>query len=140
MIQIVHTGVVPDALDVASICATVEDDRCGAVVSFVGVVRNHDAGMDVTAIDYSAHPLAATILQDLAEAAAHDQGVHRVEAWHRTGHLRVGEAAMVVVIGAEHRGQAFGAASALVDTVKLRLPVWKSQTLQDGSHVWAGLG
>lgn len=139
MVRTVHSGVVPEPLDAAKLYACAADERCGAVVSFVGVVRNHDAGLPVTAVDYSAHPQAASILRELAESALRTPGVHRVEAWHRVGHLEVGETAMVVVVAAEHRAEAFGATSALVDSVKLRLPVWKSQTLQDGSHVWTGL-
>ncbi|SES03320.1 molybdopterin synthase catalytic subunit [Propionibacterium cyclohexanicum] len=139
MTQPVRSGIAHDPLDVAQICASAQDARCGAVVSFVGVVRNHDAGQRIVAIDYSAHPQAPVILQELAESAVHARGVHRVEAWHRVGHLMVGEAAMVVVVAAEHRAEAFATTSALVDSVKLRLPVWKSQTLEDGSHVWTGL-
>ena len=139
MSHAVHTVISPDVLDPLGICAAVEDARCGAVVSFLGVVRDHDAGLDITSIDYSAHPRSSAILQDIAENIVRRQGVHRVEAWHRLGHLTVGEAALVVAVGAEHRDQAFAAAAALVDEIKTRLPVWKSQELSDGYHVWSGL-
>lgn len=126
-------------LSVAGIAARVGDDRSGAVVTFTGVVRNHDAGQPVTAIDYSAHPQAGSILAGLVEQYARRDGVHGVAAAHRVGHLEVGDLAMVIAVSAEHRGEAFAAASGLVDAVKAGVPVWKCQWLADGSHEWSGL-
>ncbi|MCI1749520.1 MAG: molybdenum cofactor biosynthesis protein MoaE [Acidipropionibacterium sp.] len=128
-----------EPLSADEIAATVADERCGAVVTFTGVVRNHDAGKAVTAIDYSAHPQAGRLLSGLVEEWAARPGVHRAAAVHRIGHLEVGDLAMVVAVSAEHRGEAFAAASGLVDAVKARVPVWKCQWLADGSHEWAGL-
>lgn len=135
----VATGIKDAPLDPESIERAVDDPRCGAVVRFEGVVRNHDAGDDVTGIDYSAHPLAEGILAEIAAGIASRDSVHAVEAHHRVGHLDVGDVAMVVVVSAEHRAEAFAAASDLVDEVKARLPVWKKQFLADGTHAWSGL-
>ena len=66
-------------------------------------------------------------------------GVHRIVAWHRVGYLEIGEDAMVVVVAAEHRAQAFRAVEAIVEDVKAKLPIWKKQELTDGSHNWSGL-
>ena len=66
-------------------------------------------------------------------------GVHRIVAWHRVGHLAIGEDAMVVAVAAEHRAQAFRAVESIVEDVKAKLPVWKKQELTDGSHSWSGL-
>lgn len=134
-----HAHISGEPLSVDDIAAQVADDRCGAVVTFTGVVRNHDAGNAVAAIDYSAHPQAERLLSGLVEDASARPGVHRVAAVHRVGHLEVGDLAMVVAVSAEHRGQAFAAASDLVDAVKARVPVWKCQWLADGSHQWTGL-
>lgn len=135
----IRSGIVETPLDLEQIIAQLTDVRCGGVVTFCGVVRNHDAGRDVTAIDYCAHPSAEAQLRDLAEQATLRHGVHTVAAWHRVGHIVVGETAMVVVVAAEHRSQAFTAAQALVDEIKATVPVWKCQILADGSRSWTGL-
>ncbi|EPH02974.1 hypothetical protein HMPREF1531_02292 [Propionibacterium sp. oral taxon 192 str. F0372] len=135
----VRTAVVETPLDAAAITANIENPRCGAVVTFCGVVRNHDAGLDVIAIDYSAHPSAGPIMKDIADRVVQDHGVHAIEAWHRVGRLTVGEVAMVVAAAAEHRAQAFAAVQSLVDEVKTSVPVWKCQILSDDSRRWSGL-
>lgn len=130
---IVDTPLVPDQRTAGG------DDRCGAVVDFVGVVRERDAGRRVAAIDYSAHPSATGTLRAVAERFARSPGVHAVRVWHRTGRLVVGDVVMVVSVAAEHRAQAFGAAQAIVDAVKAQVPVWKRQEFADGTHAWSGL-
>lgn len=136
---IIHTGVVEEELDIAAITAAVDDPRCGGVVTFLGVVRNHDAGMDVHAIDYSAHPLAAQTLQEIAEEAARTYPVGRIEAWHRIGRLHVGDAAIVIAVSAAHRAEAYEANRMIIEAVKKRLQIWKRQELTDGSQHWSGL-
>lgn len=135
----VSSGITTDVLDAEAISAQVANDLSGAVVTFLGVVRNHDAGKSITSIDYTAHPKAAEILQHCVERRLHDDGVHAISAWHRIGRLQVGDAAMVVAVAAEHRGQAFDTTSRLVDAIKAELPVWKCQYLPDGSHSWSGI-
>lgn len=139
MTRTVRAVITDEPLDAAAICAATRDELCGAVASFVGVVRNHDGGAGVESIDYSAHPLAEETLRVIAESLTDRPGVHRIEAWHRVGHLEIGDEAMVVAVGAEHRAQAFGACEALVEEVKARLPIWKKQYRTDGSHEWSGL-
>ena len=131
MINVVHTGIVSAPLDAAAIHAAVHDERCGATAVFLGTIRERTGSVPVVALEYT--------LRDIAEGLTRRQGVHRIEAWHRTGRLQVGEVAMVVAVAAEHRSQAFAAAQALVDEVKARLPVWKKQIHADGTHSWSGL-
>lgn len=134
-----YSQITQEPLTAEDVAARVGDRRSGAVVAFVGVVRNHDAGRSVTSIDYSAHPQAARLLAGLVEEFSARPGVHGAAAAHRVGHLEVGEAAMVVAVSAEHRLEAFEAAADLVDAVKARVPIWKCQWLADGSHSWSGL-
>lgn len=139
MINVVHTGIVSAPLDAAAIHAAVHDERCGATAVFLGTIGERTGSVPVVALEYTAHPSAPNILRDIAEGLTRRQGVHRIEAWHRTGRLQVGEVAMIVAVAAEHRSQAFAAAQALVDEVKARLPVWKKQIHADGTHSWSGL-
>ncbi|MCV7227605.1 molybdenum cofactor biosynthesis protein MoaE [Mycolicibacterium komossense] len=117
--------------------ALVAHEAAGAVVGFAGVVRDHDGGRSVLRLEYSAHPLAEqTLAEVLAEVAAGAHGVRAIAASHRIGHLRIGDAALVAAVAADHRGAAFETCARLVDAVKARLPVWKHQFFADGTDEW----
>ena len=133
------TGITDEPLDTGALIDSARRDTCGAVASFVGVVRNHDGGERVDAIEYSSHPSSQQILRDIVMEFKDRPGVHCIVAWHRVGHLENGEDAMVVAVAAEHRAQAFRAVEAIVEDVKAKLPIWKKQELTDGSHNWSGL-
>ena len=135
----IATGITDEPLDTGALINSARRDTCGAVASFVGVVRNHDGGESVDAIEYSSHPSSQQILRDIAVEFKDRPGVHRIVAWHRVGRLGIGEDAMVVAVAAEHRAQAFRAVEAIVEDVKAKLPIWKKQELTDGSHNWSGL-
>ena len=135
----IATGITDVPLDTGALIDSARRDTCGAVASFVGVVRNHDGGESVDAIEYSSHPSSQQILRDIAVEFKDRPGVHRIVAWHRVGRLGIGEDAMVVAVAAEHRAQAFRAVEAIVEDVKAKLPIWKKQELTDGSHNWSGL-
>jgi molybdopterin synthase catalytic subunit len=111
----------------------------GAVVGFVGAVRDHDGGRSVTRLEYSAHPSAAQVLAEVAaEIASGSSGVRAIAVSHRIGTLEIGDAALVAAVAADHRAAAFATCALLVDTVKARLPVWKHQLFADGSDEWVG--
>ncbi len=134
--RVVLVRVAADVLEVESLARAVEAPAAGAVVTFAGVVRDHDHGRAVTGIEYVAHPAADRVLGEVAAAVAAAHPVDALAVAHRLGHLAVGDAALVVAVAAAHRGEAFAAASALVDEVKHRLPVWKHQLLADGTDEW----
>ncbi|BCI55227.1 molybdenum cofactor biosynthesis protein MoaE [Mycolicibacterium litorale] len=115
----------------------VAHESAGAVVSFAGVVRDHDGGRGVTRLEYSAHPSAAQVLAEVAaDIAAASQGVRAIAVSHRVGPLEIGDAALVAAVAADHRRAAFDTCSRLVDAVKDRIPVWKHQFFGDGSEEW----
>ena len=127
------------AIDLAEHEALVGHRAAGAVVSFAGVVRDHDGGRSVTRLDYSAHPTADQVLRAVAdEVAAACPGVRAIAVSHRIGTLQIGDAALVAAVSADHRGTAFAACALLVDTVKERIPVWKHQYFADGTDEWVG--
>ena len=130
----IATGITEEPLETGALIDSARRDTCGAVASFIGVVRNHDGGESVDAIEYSSHPSSQQILRDIVMEFKDRPGVHRIVAWHRVGHLEIGEDAMVVAVAAEHR-----AVEAIVEDVKAKLPIWKKQELTDGSHNWSGL-
>ena len=111
----------------------------GAVVGFVGMIRDHDHGRQVTRLEYSAHPSAPQVMAEvLAEIAEQAVGVRALAASHRIGVLHIGDAALVAAVAADHRREAFEACALLVDTIKERLPVWKHQFFADDTEEWVG--
>ncbi len=111
----------------------------GAIVGFVGMIRDHDEGHRVLRLEYSGHPSAAQVMADVvAEVAEGSAGVRAIAASHRIGALHIGEAALVAAVAADHRQEAFVTCAQLVDTIKARLPVWKHQFFDDGTDEWVG--
>jgi molybdopterin synthase catalytic subunit len=127
-----------DPIDTGAVEDFVMDAGSGALVTFRGVVRNHDHGLAVSALEYSAHPDAARFLTECCETIAAETGL-RVAAAHRVGPLVVGDVALVAAVAAAHRGEAFAACERLVDLIKLTVPIWKRQHLADGVTEWVGL-
>ena len=125
-------------LDRAAIEAFVRTAGDGAVVTFEGVIRDHDHGAGVSALDYEAHPDAAAFLREVCAEIAAESGL-RVAAAHRIGHLVVGDVALIASVAAPHRADAFAACARLVDLIKERVPIWKRQHLEDGVSEWVGL-
>jgi molybdopterin synthase catalytic subunit len=125
-------------LDVAEVIASLDDDSSGGLTLFVGRVRDHDHGLDVTGLEYSAHPTALGALRRVCEDVAQRYDVQGVAAVHRVGRLEIGDLAVVVATTAAHRGDAFQASRALIDTLKAEVPIWKHQRFADGREEWVG--
>lgn len=124
------------ALDLSAHEQAVADPRAGAVVSFQGVVRDHDHGRGVTLLEYEGHPSAADVLRAVAEEIAADPDVYAVAVSHRIGVLQIGDVALVAAVSTAHRAAAFAACGRLVDEAKARLPIWKRQVFTDGTDEW----
>ena len=128
--------VVDEPLSIAAHEDAVADKRAGAVVSFAGVVRDHDGGRSVTELEYVGHPSAEQVIVELAQEFAARPGLTAVAVSHRTGLLGIGDVALACAVSAPHRGEAFTACAELVDEVKERLPIWKRQVFTDGEEEW----
>ena len=125
-------------LDAAEVLDSLGEDEAGGVTLFVGRVRDHDGGKGVRGLDYSAHPTALDRLSAVCDRVAEEHDVTGVAAVHRVGHLDIGDIAVIVATSAAHRGQAFDASRALIDTLKAEVPIWKHQSFTDGSEEWVG--
>jgi molybdopterin synthase catalytic subunit len=134
--RIALVAVVDAPLDLAAHEAAVADPRAGAVVSFQGVVRDHDHGRGVRELDYEGHPSAADVLAEVAAEIAADPDVIAVAVSHRVGKLAIGDVAIVASVSTAHRAEAFRACARLVDEAKARLPIWKRQVFADGAEEW----
>jgi molybdopterin synthase catalytic subunit len=123
-------------LDVAAHERAVAGPAAGAVVSFAGVVRDHDGGRSVTLLEYEGHPSAPAVLAEVAAEIAAEPHVRAVAVSHRIGVLQIGDVALAAAVATAHRAEAFDACARLVDEVKARLPVWKRQVFADGAEEW----
>ena len=117
--------------------ALVTEPRVGAVVTFAGVVRDNNLGRPVGYLEYEAYPeMAETKMrQVVSEARERWPEIQGVAVVHRTGHLEIGEMAVLVAVGAPHRGDgAFEAARYIIDRTKEIVPIWKKEGWADGEE------
>ena len=115
--------------------------NAGAVVSFLGIVRDHAEGRDgVTSLTYEAYESEASkvMTEIVAEARTRWGDLARVALLHRTGNITLSDASVAVVVSSPHRADAFDAARFCIDTLKESVPIWKQEHWAGGSH-W-GLG
>lgn len=136
------TGLVHGPLDVEGTLAHIGAPDVGALVSFLGTVRDHAEGLDgVVRLEYSAYePMAERELAVIADEvrAAHPD-VRGLALLHALGALDVGAHTILVAASAPHRTEAFAACSAALEAVKARVPVFKREVTADGAHRWVGL-
>lgn len=113
------------------------DPRAGALVSFEGLVRNHNEGQAVASLEYECcEELAlAEAARIFAEARA-SFAVYEIVCVHRTGPLQIGEIAVWTGVCAAHRDAAFVACRYVIDQLKLRLPIWKKEHYLSGASEW----
>ncbi len=140
MTEVLRATVSDRPLSVDEHAKLVEHAAAGAVVTFAGVVRDHDHGRPVRALEYVGHPTAGAVVAEVvADVVGRFDGVRAVAVSHRVGPLAIGDVALACAVSAEHRGEAFAVCSELVDEVKRRLPVWKRQVFTDGTDEWVNM-
>lgn len=118
--------------------AAVMSPETGGVALFIGTVRNHNQGQDVSLLEYQAYAaMAEKELADIADEIERELPGTRLACLHRTGALRVGDIAVICAAGAPHRGEAFTACRELIDRLKSRVPIWKREHGDQGPY-WIG--
>lgn len=125
-----------EPLSIDEVRAAAADPAAGAIVLFLGTVRDHDHGRGVAGLSYSGHPSAAAELSRVAEKIAASHPVSAIAVTHRLGDLRLGDLAVVAAVSAAHRGEAFAACEALIDELKATVPIWKHQFFDGGESEW----
>lgn len=125
-----------DPIDEHAVASQIEADGAGAIVTFVGRVRAHSRGRDVTKLEYEAYPeMAETVFAQIADEIRARGGIIDVAIHHRVGTLRVGEVSVVIAVSAAHRSPAFDACHYAIDRLKQIAPIWKKEHSSDGA-VW----
>lgn len=126
-------------LDLLTLREAAGDPHAGAVVVFEGTVRNHHLGRAVLRLEYEAHtPVAEKEGRRIVEEALERFNLDHAAAVHRLGELQVGESAVITIVSAPHRAEAFEACRYLIDEIKHRVPIWKKEYYADGSSEWVG--
>lgn len=125
-----------ERLDVEPIAALVASPSCGAVATFVGLVRDNNVGRRVLWLDYEAYePLARSTFERIgAEALQHWPSVG-LAIHHRVGRIAIGDASVVIAAAAPHRADAFAACRYAIERVKQIAPVWKHEHFE-GGEAW----
>src|SRR5262249_5526867 len=126
-----------EPIDYHALTEQVRRPGCGAVVTFLGTVRDLTDGKVTTALDYEAYPGMAE--KKMAEIEADTRSrwpVGDVAMIHRLGRLEVGEVSVAVAVSCPHRGQAFEACRHAIDRLKELVPIWKKENWADGTTEW----
>ena len=129
-----------DTIDQTKIFDQVKDDSCGAIVSFTGVVRDHNSKEIVEGIFYDAYDeMVEEILQNIEKEVFKNWNIKKFIAVHRTGYLQVGEISVMVVVSSEHRKEAFEACIYGIENIKKRCPIWKKEKTPFGNEWIEGM-
>ena len=137
----IHVDVAVESLDVEALRGELDLSGCGSVVSFVGVTRDMDDGVEVERLEFDAwEEQLPTILHQLGEQACVQFGVHSVAMAHRTGVVLAGEPIVAIHVASPHRAEGFAACEWLIDEMKAQAPLWKREVRVDGAVWKAGLG
>jgi molybdopterin synthase catalytic subunit len=125
--------VVEDDVSVDGVVARLADPANGAVVTFVGVVRDETDGRKVLYLEYEAYPEMAvqTLRQVAGEVQERWPDIREVAIVHRVGRLQVGETAVIIALSAAHRCHMFDALHYAIDRLKEIVPIWKKEVWAD---------
>jgi molybdopterin synthase catalytic subunit len=124
-------------IDTAALLHYVSSPRAGAVVLFLGTVREFTGGRRTVALDYECYPeMAEKKLAELRDEARRRWPLVACAIVHRLGHLELGEASVAVATSAPHRDDALAAGKWLIDTLKEVVPIWKQENWEDGTKEW----
>lgn len=128
-------------IDSAALIEFVTTPQAGAVLLFLGTVRELTQGKQTVALDYDAYPeMALQQMQRLVDEAAERWPLQRVAIVHRLGRLELAEASVAIALSTPHRKEGFAAGQFLIDELKVRVPVWKQENWADGSTEWVHPG
>lgn len=124
-------------IDFTSLTESVRSDHAGAVVLFLGTVREFTGEAHTAWLEYEAFPeMAIAAMERLEVEARKKYAVVELAISHRYGRLELGDIAVAVAVSSPHRAQAFEAGRWLIDTLKEHVPIWKKEHYADGATEW----
>jgi len=111
----------------------------GAIVTFVGTVRDNSEGKGVLYLEYEAYrEMAKKKLKEISLEIQNRWGISDVHIVHRVGRIEPGDTVIVIGVGSAHRLEAFQACQYAIDRIKEIVPIWKKEFYEDGSSTWIG--
>jgi len=127
--------IVESPIDAAEVLRLVSGPEVGGIASFVGTVRDTNAGKRVSAVEYHAYPaMAERVMRQIGEEMTRGFGALRIAMVHRVGRLSVGEASVVIAAGAAHRHESLASVAYAIERLKQAVPIWKKECYEDGSE------
>jgi molybdopterin synthase catalytic subunit/molybdopterin converting factor small subunit len=129
-----------DPIDPSAVVAEVEDERAGAIATFVGTVRRESRGRTVLRLEYEAYDeMAENVMADLGAQLEAKYDLCAVAITHRTGICVPGEPSVAIAVSAPHRQDALAACTEAINTLKQTVPLWKKEVYEGGEE-WIGRG
>jgi molybdopterin synthase catalytic subunit len=126
-----------EAIDLGAVVDSVRCPAAGAVVLFLGTVREITGTRRTSSLEYECYAeMAQKKLHDLEAEARGRWPLERCAIVHRLGHLPVGETSVAIAVSAARRRPAFEAAQWLIDRIKEAVPIWKKENYVDGTSDW----
>ena len=126
-----------EPIDHAALTEMVRRPACGALVTFLGTVRDLTDGRQTVALDYEAHAsMAEKKLAEIEQQTRERWPVGEMAMVHRLGYLEVGEVSVAVAVSCPHRAEAFEACRFAIERLKEFVPIWKKENWADGSTEW----
>lgn len=126
-----------EPIDYHALTEAVRRNHCGAVVTFLGTVRDLTGDRETVALDYEAYPeMAEKKMADIEADTRARWNVGDILLEHRLGHLKVGEISVAVAVSCPHRADAFEACRHAIDRLKELVPIWKKENWADGATEW----
>lgn len=137
----IHIELTNESIDFAALTESVRSTQAGAVVLFLGTVRELTAGRRTVALDYEGYPeMARARMAAIAEEACSRWPVVAAALVHRLGHMELGDVSVAIAVSCPHRKDAFEAGRFLIDRLKEDVPIWKQENWADGSKEWVHPG
>ncbi len=129
-----------EPIQLADVVAEVEDERAGAIATFVGTTRAHSRGRIVLHLDYEAYAgMAEAVMAEIAASLKARYELCEVAISHRVGRVGIGETSVAIAVSAPHRQDALAACRDAIETLKERVPLWKKEVYEGGEE-WIGQG
>ena len=131
-----RAALVDEPIDVAAVEGAVAGPRSGAVLLFLGTVRDHHRGRSVHQLTYTAYrAMAEAQLVRIVDDLETGDEV-RAAIVHRLGNVPVGEASVVIAVASPHRQAAYAASREALERLKREVPIWKREHYADGESMW----
>lgn len=124
-----------ESIDIQKFLLNFNADEDGAIVTFIGKVRNNSNDKEVKYIEYDIYEgMAKSELETIANYAFSKWNISNCQIIHRFGRVMVGEVSIIIVVSSPHREEAYESSRYIIDTIKKKVPIWKKEVYTNGSN------